>query len=187
MKAEMNKENTGAKRKRELMRIGIATDFGWFDLKSKLIAALNAAGYEITDIGAYELVTGRNYPDFLIPLAKAVSDGNDKQNQTQFGNGIEACAAVNKIPGVCAVVITEPDISEVEDEDLYVRCLGGQIKGYALSNKKVMTFLNADCSTTVPSNQLLAKVRALKRENKTTERGVYSARSREYNSAMEKF
>ncbi len=166
MEAEIALKNTDAKRKRELMRISIATEFGWFELKRKLIAALNAAGYEITDIDAYELVTGENYPDFVIPLIKVVSDGNDKQNQTQFGNGIEACAAINKIPGVCAVVITEPDISEVKDEDLYVRCLGGQIKGYALLNKKVMAFLNADCSTTVPSNQRLAKVRVLKERTK---------------------
>jgi ribose 5-phosphate isomerase B len=161
-----------AEGERVMMRIGIATDFGWFELKRKLIEALNAVGYELADIGDYELVAGENYPDFVVPLAKAVSDGNDKQNTTHWVNGIEACAEVNKIPGVCAAVITEPSdqCNEVGVDDLYVRCIGGQIKGYALSRKKVMTFLNADCPTRIASNQRLAKVRVMGRDYNMSER-----------------
>jgi len=171
METENNIKNSGADGKRVMMRIGIATDFGWFELKMKLIAALNAVGYDLADIGPYELVTGENYPDFVVPLAKAVSDANDKQNRKFCINGIEACSAVNKVPGVCAALITEPfcPCSDVEDEDLYVRCLGGQIKGYALSRKKVMTFLNADCPTRIPSNQRFAKVRVLESDYNMSE------------------
>jgi hypothetical protein len=75
MKTEMHKKKAKSET-RELMRIGIATDFGWFELKAKLTAALNAAGYEIADIGAYELVAGENYPDFIVPLAKAPPGDN---------------------------------------------------------------------------------------------------------------
>ncbi|MGM0377642.1 MAG: RpiB/LacA/LacB family sugar-phosphate isomerase [Bacteroidota bacterium] len=162
---------------REMMRIGIATDFSWFELKRKLIESLNAVDYELVDIGAYELVAGENYPDFVVPLAKAVSDENDKQNRTHWLNGVEACAEVNKIPGVCATVISEPTATSVEagDEDLYVRCIGGQIKGYALSGKKVLTFLNADNSAGIPSNQQLAKVRMLRTNKKMAEQEKYLA------------
>lgn len=154
-----------------MMRIGIATDFGWFELKRKLIEALYVLGYELDDIGDYELIAGENYPDFVVPLAKAVSDVNGIQNQKRCTNGIEACTAVNKISGVCAALIEEPSslCQEIEDEDLYVRCLGGQVKGYGLSKKKVMTFLNADCPTSIPSNQRLAKVRVLERDNHLSE------------------
>ncbi|WP_372949666.1 RpiB/LacA/LacB family sugar-phosphate isomerase [Mariniphaga sp.] len=166
METAMHKNRAGSKT-RELMRIGIATDFGWFEIKAKLTAALNAAGYEIADIGAYELVAGNDYPDFVIPLAKAVSEGEDIQNPAAR-NSVQACAAANKIPGVFAVLIKEhlPNNAE-EDEDEYVRCLGGQITGYALSDKKVMNFLNTGYSSGIPSNHRLAKVKALKRENKT--------------------
>jgi ribose 5-phosphate isomerase B len=154
---------------RELMRIGIATDFGWFELKAKLTAALNAAGYEIADIGAYELVAGENYPDFVVPLAKVPPGDMEPWLPTTRESGVEACAAANKIPGVFAVLITEhytPYKTE-EDEDLYVRCLGGQVTGYALSDKKVMNFLHTGYSAGIPSNHRLAKVKALKRENIT--------------------
>lgn len=163
----MHKKKAGSKT-RELMRIGIATDFGWFEIKAKLTAALNAAGYEIADIGAYELVTGENYPDFVVPLSKAPQEDHEPSVLTARESVAEACKAANKIPGVFAVLITEqlPYYAE-EDEDLYVRCLGGQVTGYALSEKKVMNFLNAGYSSGIPSNHRLAKVKALKRENKT--------------------
>ncbi len=167
-------QNISADGRRQMMRIGIATDFGWFELKRKLIEALKVVGYELADIGTYELVAGENYPDFVVPLAKAVSDKNDQTNRV---TGIEACKAANKIPGVCAALIEEPSTSckENEDEDLFVRCLGGQVKGYALSKKKVMTFLNADCSTYIPSNQRLAKVKVLNSDYKIFEREKHLA------------
>ena len=172
-----NIKDLSAHGKKVMMRIGISTDFGWFELKRKLIEALNTVGYELSDIGVYELVAGENYPDFVVPLAKAVSDGNDTQNRTDWLNGIETCAEVNKIPGVCAALIAEPSDScvKVEDEDLYIRCIGGQIKGYALSKKKVMTFLNADCPASIPSNQRLAKVRVLGGDYNNSERERHMA------------
>jgi len=177
METLQNIKNSFADGKRVMMRIGIATDFGWFELKRKLIEALNTVGYELAGIGDYELVAGENYPDFVVPLAKAVSDGNYKQNQADWLNGIEACAEVNKISGVCAALIAESSdpYAEVENEDLYVRCLGGQVKGYALSRKKVMTFLNADCPTSRSSNQRFAKVRVLGRDYNILERERHMA------------
>ena len=52
------------------MRIGIAADHGGFELKEYLTSALKAAGYEIVDFGAHELVTEDDYPDFVVPLAR---------------------------------------------------------------------------------------------------------------------
>ncbi len=172
METQKNIKKLSVDEKRVMIRIGISTDFGWFDLKRKLIVALNAFGYELADIGDYELIAGENYPDFVVPLAKTVSDENDKHYRTHSVNGIEACAEVNKIPGVCAALIAEPSVlrPEVKNEDLYVRCLGGQVKGYALSRKKVMTFLNADCPTRIPSNQRIAKVSVLDRDYNILER-----------------
>lgn len=177
METLQNIKNSFSDGKRVLMRIGIATDFGWFELKRKLIEALKTVGYELSDIGDYELVAGENYPDFVVPLAKAVSDGNNKQNHADWDSGIEACAEMNKIPGVCASLIAEPSDpdTEVEDEDLYVRCLGGQVKGYALSRKKVMTFLSADYPNSIPANQRLAKVKLLGRDYNLAEKKMHLA------------
>lgn len=168
METGNNKKKMCADGKKVIMRIGIATDFGWFELKRKLIEALNSVGYELADIGEYELVAGENYPDFVVPISTENSEIGEKQIRNQLKSGVIACEAVNKIPGVCAAVITRSSdpFAEFGIDDLYVRCLGGQIKGYSLSNKKVMTFLNDDSSACLPSNQRLAKLRLLGMERK---------------------
>ena len=70
------------------MRIGIAADHGGFELKAQLTAALKAAGYEVTDFGAHELVTGDDYPDFVIPLARAVAKGVVTRGLAICGSGV---------------------------------------------------------------------------------------------------
>lgn len=62
------------------MRIGIAADHGGFEMKVYLTTALKAAGYEVVDFGAHELVTGDDYPDFVVPLASALASGEAENN-----------------------------------------------------------------------------------------------------------
>src|SRR5207245_712437 len=57
------------------MRVGIATDHGGFGLKEELADRLRAAGHEVVDFGAHSLNPDDDYPDFLIPLARAVGVG----------------------------------------------------------------------------------------------------------------
>jgi hypothetical protein len=57
---------------------------------------INTVGYELVwHIGDYELVAGENYPDFVVPLAKAVSDGTMTGHRTMldWANGtLKSCA-----------------------------------------------------------------------------------------------
>lgn len=57
------------------MRVGIATDHGGFNLKEELVAYLRETGHEVTDMGAHTLTSGDDYPDYVIPLARAVASG----------------------------------------------------------------------------------------------------------------
>ena len=57
------------------MRGGIATDHGGFGLKEELVAHLRVAGHEVIEFGAHGLSQGDNYPDFVVPLARAVAAG----------------------------------------------------------------------------------------------------------------
>ncbi len=57
------------------MRVGIAADHGGFDLKQGLLVQLRAAGYQIVDFGAHTSEPNDDYPDFVIPLSKAVAAG----------------------------------------------------------------------------------------------------------------
>ena len=151
------------------MRIGIAADHGGFELKVQLIAALKAAGYEMVDFGAHELEPGDDYPDFVVPLAKAVASGEVTRGLAICGSGVGACVAANKVPGVRAALITDSFSAHqgVEDDDMTVMCLGGGVTGYALSRDLVQTFLNAHFKGNERFKRRLAKVAALEREQKS--------------------
>jgi ribose 5-phosphate isomerase B len=151
------------------MRIGIAADHGGFELKAQLSANLMAAGYEVTDFGAHKLETGDDYPDFVVPMAKAVARGEVTRGLAICGSGVGACVAANKVPGVRAALITDFFSAHqgVEDDDMNVMCLGGHVTGYSLSWDLVRTFLNAHFKGDKRFKRRLAKVAVLENEQKS--------------------
>ena len=150
------------------MRVGIAADHGGFEMKQYLTAALAAAGYEVVDFGAYELVIGDDYPDFVVPLARTVAKGEVTRGLAICGSGVGACVVANKVPGVRAALITDSFSAHqgVEDDDMNVMCLGGGVTGYALAWDLVQTFLSAHFKGAERFKRRLAKVTALEREKK---------------------
>jgi sugar-phosphate isomerases, RpiB/LacA/LacB family len=152
----------------KIMRIGIAADHGGFELKVQLTAALKVAGYEVEDFGANKLVIGDDYPDFVVPLARAVASREVDKGIAICGSGVGACIASNKVPGVRAALITDSFSAHqgVEDDDMNVMCLGGQVTGYALSWDLVQTFLNAHFTGAERFSRRLAKMAALEKEMK---------------------
>ena len=151
------------------MRVGMAADHGGFELKVQLTAALEAAGYEVTDFGAHALVAGDDYPDFVVPLARAVASGEVARGLAICGSGVGACVAANKVPGIRAALITDSYSAHqgVEDDDMNVMCLGGRVTGHALAWDLVQTFLSARFKGTKRFQRRLAKVSEL--ESKETE------------------
>jgi ribose 5-phosphate isomerase B len=146
-----------------MMRIGIAADHGGFELKVQLTEALKAAGYEVVDFGAQVLITGDDYPDFVVPLARAVAKGEVTRGVAICGSGVGACVVANKIPGVRACLIHENFSAHqgVEDDDMNMICLGGLVVGHALAWELVKTFLQAEFSGNERFKRRLAKVTAL--------------------------
>jgi ribose 5-phosphate isomerase B len=152
-----------------MMRVGIAADHGGLELKVYLTTALTAAGYEVVDFGAHELVIEDDYPDFVVPLARAVARGNITRGLAICGSGVGAGVAANKVPGARAALITDPFSAHqgVEDDDMNVMCLGGRVTGHALAWDLVQTFLSARFKGAERFKRRLAKIAEL--ESKRTE------------------
>ena len=145
------------------MRIGIAADHGGFELKVQLTSALKAAGYEVADFGNHELVPEDDYPDFVVPLARAVARGEVTRGVAICGSGVGACIAANKVPGVRACLIHEAFSARqgVEDDDMNMICLGGRVVEYALAWELVKTFLQAKFSAAERFKRRLTKIAVL--------------------------
>lgn len=125
--------------------IGICADHGGFDLKEKIKSFLIENCFDFVDFGAETLDNADDFPDYVIPLAKAVASEEVFRGIAICGSGVGACIAANKIAGVRAALITEHFSAHqgVEDDDMNLICLGGRITGFASAEELVLAFLNA--------------------------------------------
>ena len=143
--------------------IGTAADHGGFELKQQLVILLREAGHHVVDFGDHSLQPNDDYPDFVIPLARAVADGKMDRGIAVCGSGVGACVAANKVAGVRACLIHETFSAHqgVEDDNLNLICFGGQVVGIADAWELVETFLAASFSGEDRHRRRLAKVAAL--------------------------
>ena len=150
-------------------RVGIAADHGGFELKELLAGKLRAAGYEVVDFGDLQSKSDDDYPDFVVPLARAVACGKVDRGVAICGSGVGACVAANKVPGARACLIHENFSAHqgVEDDNLNVICLGGLVVGHALAWELVQTFLDARFSGAERHRRRLAKVAKLENTPET--------------------
>src|SRR5881628_613979 len=144
------------------MRIGIATDHGGYGLKEELVAQLRKAGHEVMDFGAHKLNSNDDYPDFVVPLAKAVVAGQVDRGVAICGSGV--CA--NKVSGVRASLIHDHFSARqgVEDDHMNILCMGGRTVGPAVAWDLVQTFLAAEFSQAERHLRRLGKVASLERQ-----------------------
>jgi ribose 5-phosphate isomerase B len=152
-----------------MMRIGIAADHGGFSLKGELAESLRRTGYDVVDFGADRLDPADDYPDFVVPLARAVAAGEVERGVALCGSGVGASMAANKVPGVRAGLIHDVFSAHqgVEDDDMNVFCLGGKVIGSALALELIEAFLTAHFSGALRHRRRLSKVQALELEHAT--------------------
>ncbi len=142
------------------MKIGIAVDHGGFNLKEIVIDHLRKKGHEVIDFGAFAYDASDDYPDFVVPLSKAVAEKTVERGIAVCGSGVGANIAANKVPGVRAALITDPFSARqgVEDDDLNLVCIGGRVLGNSLALELVDIFLEARFSGAERHRRRLKKI-----------------------------
>ena len=83
--------------------IVLATDHAGFELKEHVKKFLLEKGFEIKDFGALEYDSQDDYPDFIIPASKFISE-NKLIGIIFGGSGQGEAIAANRIKGTRAVV-----------------------------------------------------------------------------------
>jgi ribose 5-phosphate isomerase B len=92
------------------MQIFIASDHAGFELKEKLKPFLTEMGYKVVDKGAFEFNQEDDYPDFVIPVAREISEAAAQNDVKVFrgiilgGSGQGEAICANRFPNVRAVV-----------------------------------------------------------------------------------
>jgi len=145
------------------MRVGIATDHGGFWLKEDLLKRLSGAGHDVVDFGAHTFNSGDDYPDFVIPLARAVAAGKVQRGVAVCGSGVGASVCANKVSGIRAGLINDHFSAHqgVEDDHMNVICLGARVLGPFAAWELVQAFLGAEFSQAERHLRRLGKVALL--------------------------
>lgn len=88
-----------------LMIIYLGTDHAGFALKEQVKAYLADQGHTVVDKGAYELHADDDYPDFIAPVAQAISENPNDAHGIIFGRSGQGEAMVaNRFIAVRAAV-----------------------------------------------------------------------------------
>jgi len=149
------------------MKIGIAADHAGFEQKQVLLKQLKEAGYEAEDFGALEYNPSDDYPDIIVPLAKAISTGEVERGIAVCGSGVGVSIAANKVAGVRAALITESYSAHqgVEHDAMNLLCIGSRVIGPMLIWELVQAFLKAEYKGEERFQRRLDKVIALEKSN----------------------
>lgn len=86
------------------MKIFIGSDHAGFDLKEKLKPFLVELGHDVEDKGAFSYDANDDYPDFVKPVAEAVSKDLEARGIVIGKSGQGEAMVCNRIKGIRAAV-----------------------------------------------------------------------------------
>lgn len=106
------------------MKIYIGTDHVGYEFKNKIVKYLSELGYNVIDKEAFVFDKNDDYPDFITPVAQAVSIDHDSIGVILGGSGQGEAMCANRFKGVRAMVfygtqkaVTSIDVTGKESDD----------------------------------------------------------------------
>lgn len=132
------------------MKIHIGTDHAGFELKNKLVEYLNELGHDITDHGAFSYDPTDDYPDFITPVAHAVSMDTNSFGIILGGSGQGEAMNANRFEEVRAIEYYGGEIEIVklgrEHNNANVLSLGARFVSDEEAREAVKVFLETEFS-----------------------------------------
>jgi len=125
------------------MRIAIGSDHAGFEQKELLRAHLAKQGHEVADLGTDSATDSVDYPDYAVAVAKQVAGGEADYGVLVCGTGLGMAIAANKVDGVRAVNVTDPEFAKLarEHNDANVVAVSGRFIPEQLNERIVDAFL----------------------------------------------
>ena len=125
--------------------ISIACDHGAIALKNHLKAYLEGKGYEVKDFGTHT-TDSCDYPDFAVPAAQAVANGECEKGIVLCTTGIGVSMVANKVKGVRCALCHEAHSAEMtrRHNDANVLAIGACVTGVNLAERIVDVFLTTE-------------------------------------------
>ena len=125
-----------------MARIAIGSDHAGFELKSHLVAILQAGDHDILDHGT-DSTASVDYPPICAAVGRSVRDGQAEVGIVLGGSGQGEQLAANKVRGVRAALCNDLYTARMAraHNDANVLSIGARIVGTGLAEEILATFL----------------------------------------------
>lgn len=149
------------------LKIILASDHAGFVVKEAVKKFLAGNGYNVTDVGAHELIDGDDYPVYMSAAAlKVAEDLNGDTKAIIFGGSGQGEAIVaNRFPGVRAVVWYGGDLEVLrktrEHNDANILSIGARYVTSDAACDAVETWLNTPFSGDERHERRIAEIDAI--------------------------
>ena len=109
------------------MRVHVGSDHAGLEMKEALKPYFERRGIELTDVGP-DSDESVDYPEYAEKVARGVADGDADLGVLICGSGIGMAIAANKVPGIRAATVTEPELAKIsrQHNNANVIALGGR-------------------------------------------------------------
>ncbi len=138
----------------------MGADHAGFQAKEELKKYLEDLGFLVEDLGNAVLDEQDDYPDFIFPVAKAVSENPGSRGVVIGGSGQGEAMAANKIKGVRAAVIYDEYSAKMsrEHNDANVASFGARVTGIEKIKELTVLWLNAPFSNEERHKRRIEKI-----------------------------
>jgi ribose 5-phosphate isomerase B len=127
------------------MKIAIGSDHRGFEVKQRILTALQHLGHEVLDVGPNRRESV-DYPDYAFQVATAVGEGRVDRGVLICGTGIGMCIAANKVHGVRAAPCHDSITAEMSrrHNDANVLCVSADLLGDEVIDRMVRIWLETE-------------------------------------------
>ena len=139
--------------------IAIGCDHGGFAYKQMLMQHLQDRNLPYEDFGTYT-PDSCDYPDYAIPVAKAVASGEAEKGILICGTGIGMSIAANKVKGIRAAVCGDAFSARAtrEHNDANILCMGARVISEANALEITDIFLDTPFSEDERHKRRISKI-----------------------------
>ena len=106
------------------MRVYLGSDHAGFELKSRLLEHLKAAGYDTVDVGAATYQPDDDYPPYCLETARRVVADPGSLGIVLGGSGNGEQIAANKVPGCRAALAWNTETAQLAREHNNAQVVG---------------------------------------------------------------
>jgi ribose 5-phosphate isomerase B len=127
------------------LKIAIAADHGGYTLKEEIKKVILDLGHEVEDFGC-ECLDSVDYPDYALPVAEKVAQGQFDRGILICGTGIGMSIAANKVKGIRCALVHDLFSAKAtrQHNDSNVLAMGGRIIGPGVATEIVKIWLTTE-------------------------------------------